>query len=545
MKSLIMAGLLGAGAGVLAAAPDPVFDVAALAAAPLEASLTKSSEADGIVTEEVRFFSEMDGTNRVEIFALVCYPKGARKLPALIWNQSGMSPAAPYFPLLIAKRGYVGMSIDFPQAGYRSSGGYSINSGLTVGDDPRQAPIAHGVVALIRAVSYLQARPEADPDRIGMCGSSWGGFFTTLAMGVDPRLKAGSAMFGCGRLQDGCTWFFDSGTPPDDATLERWGRTLDPAFRLKDLTRPMAWFSGSNDHFFWLNALLGSYERVAGPKHLALVPNFDHGLPPEQDDQVFGWLDTHLKGAPPLIRVGRPRVEVEKGQRLFRWDWSSASRQAKRAEIAYSYGKPGNWKTRYWIVQPAILGTNGVCEAALPARDFPLMAFGTVFETNGYRSSTTAIEVSALAGGAPLDAGAYNGCGMWGGFEESDVAWLTLMGLMKTVVTNDAHSGRQAVVIGKAVRMTTSVYYVAGVPSRFSVFVKSEQPSSLKVTLNGKFDGKAQVWTAETATGPGWTELVIPLTPPDCKAPHLGVTFECGPAPVIIDDVSLTCNPGL
>jgi hypothetical protein len=537
MKDLIMAAILGAGAAV--AAPDPVFDLAAIKAPPLEGRVTSSSETNGIVTEEVRFFSESDGTNRVEIFALVCYPKGAKGLPALIWNQSGMAPASEYFPLLIARRGYVGMCIDFPQAGYRSSGGYAINSGLTLTPDPRQAPIAHGVVALVRAVSYLQSRPEADPDRIGMCGSSWGGFFTTLAMGVDDRLKVASAMFGCGCLQDGNTWFFNQGTPPSAAELERWGRTLDPAFRLAGMTRPMGWFSGCNDHFYWLGSLLGSYAKPAGPKHLALVPNFDHGLPPEQDDQVFGWLDVHLKGAPPFIQVDQPRVETTGGQRMFRWNWSSPARKAARAEIAYSYGKPGNWKTRYWVVQPAALGTNGTAEAVLPARDYPLMVFGTVFETNGCRSSTAAIEVPALAGGAPLAAGDYNGCGMWGGFEEKDVAWLTLMGLMKPALTNGAHAGKQAAVVSKPVRMSTSVYYVAGVPHRFSVWAKSGAPSSLKVTVSGQFDGKPQAWTNEIATGPEWKELAIPLTPPDCKAPNLGVTFEPGPAPVTIDDVRM------
>jgi hypothetical protein len=537
-----MAILLGAGGWARAAAPDPVFDLAAIKAPPLEGRVTASSETNGLVTEEVRFFSEQDGTNRVEIFALLCYPKGARGLPAVIWNQSGMAKASDYFPRLIARRGYVGMCIDFPQAGYRSSGGYAINSGLTLTADPRQAPIAHGVVALVRTVSYLQSRPEADPERIGMCGSSWGGFFTTLAMGVDDRLRAGSSMFGCGCLQDGNTWFFNQGNPPSEAELERWGRTLDPAFRLAGLTRPMAWFSGCNDHFYWMGPLLASYARPAGPKHLALVPNFDHGLPPEQDDQVFGWLDVHLKGAPPFIKADNPRVAVEAGRRVFRWDWSSAARRAERAEIAYSYGKPGNWKTRYWVTAPAALGSNGVCEAALPAVDYPMMVFGTVFETNGYRSSTAAIGVPGLAGGAPLGADAYNGCGMWGGFEEAQVVWLRMMGLMSPVVTNDAHSGAQAIVAGKAVRMATSVYYAAGEPHRFSVRAKSAAPSSLTVTLNGVFDGQARAWTNAIATGPGWSELVILLTPPDCKAPNLGVTFEPGPAPVTLDDVQLVVD---
>ena len=106
-----------------------------------------------------------------------------------------------------AKRGYAALCIDFPQPGYRSTGGYPINSGLELGADPRQAPIYHGAVALLKAVSYLESRAEVDKDRIGMAGSSWGGFFTTLMVGIDPRLKVGACLYGTGNLQLGNAWW--------------------------------------------------------------------------------------------------------------------------------------------------------------------------------------------------------------------------------------------------------------------------------------------------------------------------------------------------
>ncbi len=186
---------------------DPIFDVPALIATPLNPRTLKSSERDGIVTEEVQFHSERDGEKDVEIFAFFSYPRGAQQLPAVIWNPGGLSQANPAFTQAAARRGYAGLCIDFPQQGYRSTGGYLINSGLELGDDPRTAPIAHGVVALLKAVSFLESRPEADKDRIGMGGSSWGGFFTTLMIGVDARLKVGSCHYGTGNLQFGNAWW--------------------------------------------------------------------------------------------------------------------------------------------------------------------------------------------------------------------------------------------------------------------------------------------------------------------------------------------------
>src|SRR5579864_6189814 len=76
-------------------ADDAVFDVAALIATPLNPRTLKSSERDGVITEEVRFHSEQDGDKDVDIFAFFSYPKGAKKLPAYIWNQGGLSQASP------------------------------------------------------------------------------------------------------------------------------------------------------------------------------------------------------------------------------------------------------------------------------------------------------------------------------------------------------------------------------------------------------------------------------------------------------------------
>jgi dienelactone hydrolase len=157
-------------------AADEIFDVPALIATPLNAKTQKTVERGGIVTEEVRFHSETDGGKDVEIFAYFSYPKSARKLPAFIWNPGGLGQASPAFTEPPARRGYAVLCIDFPQPGYRSTGDYPINTGLEVGPDPRQAPIYHGAVALLKAVSYLQSRAEVDAERIGMAGSSWGEF---------------------------------------------------------------------------------------------------------------------------------------------------------------------------------------------------------------------------------------------------------------------------------------------------------------------------------------------------------------------------------
>ncbi|MEI8242093.1 MAG: hypothetical protein WCI17_02380, partial [bacterium] len=73
-----------------ALAQDPVFDLPALLGTPLNPKTTKTTEKDGIVTEEVMFHSETDGDKSVDIFALFSYPKGGTHLPAYVWNQGGL-----------------------------------------------------------------------------------------------------------------------------------------------------------------------------------------------------------------------------------------------------------------------------------------------------------------------------------------------------------------------------------------------------------------------------------------------------------------------
>src|SRR5438067_2393317 len=111
------------------AADDPVFDVAALLATPLNPRTLETNEKDGVVTEEVMFHSERDGDKDVEIFAFFSYPKDLqdpdapqkrRRLPAYIWNQGGLSQASPAVTQVGARRGYAALCIDFPQTGYRS-----------------------------------------------------------------------------------------------------------------------------------------------------------------------------------------------------------------------------------------------------------------------------------------------------------------------------------------------------------------------------------------------------------------------------------------
>ena len=49
----------------------------------------------------------------------------------------------------------------------------------------------------MRAIDYLQTRPEVDPNRIGMGGLSWGGWQCTIVTALEPRIQAAASAAGC------------------------------------------------------------------------------------------------------------------------------------------------------------------------------------------------------------------------------------------------------------------------------------------------------------------------------------------------------------
>ncbi len=108
-----------------------------------------------------------------------------------------------------ARNGYVCLTIDTIQLGemegvhhgtYRHGMWWWNNRGYT--------PAGVEAWNSIRAVDYLQSRPEVDPDRIGVTGRSGGGAYSWWAAALDERIKVAVPVAGITNLKnyvvDGC-----------------------------------------------------------------------------------------------------------------------------------------------------------------------------------------------------------------------------------------------------------------------------------------------------------------------------------------------------
>ena len=430
-------------------------------------------------------------------------PKERASYPPSSGTRGASAQASAYWTEFGARRGYATLCIDFPIPGYRSTGGYPINSGIELGDDPRQAPIYHGAVALLRAVSFLETRAEVDKDRIGMAGSSWGGFYTTLMAGLDPRLKAASCMYGCGSLRTRQQLVGRPGprSTRNDAFRKRWRQTLDPALRLSKSKTPIAWFTGTNDTFYWLPSVMDSHAKAGGPKHLSLLANYNHALTPIIDDQVFAWLDVHLKGAPAFLTVGpmahrakarRPGVSTDRSRPSPPASWSVTVRRATGSAVT-------GWRF------PAQI-KDQTCTALLPAASLPGFVIGTVYDDKGYAYSTPVVRCGATdktASPAP----AYDGCSMWNKFD-ADQQFLKLHGYPTLPVAGNLAT------IEKTKAALGPILFTAGVPHIFRARVVVKEAATITVTLQGTFDGKMRSEEKTFALKATSNEIEMEFTPP-------------------------------
>jgi dienelactone hydrolase len=108
-----------------------------------------------------------------------------------------------HHPLWFAKHGYVCMAIDTIQLGEIEG----IHHGLYQyqrWDWVSRGYTPAGVEAwnAIRAIDYLQERPEVDPQRIGITGRSGGGAYSWYAAALDPRIQVAVPVAGITDLQD-------------------------------------------------------------------------------------------------------------------------------------------------------------------------------------------------------------------------------------------------------------------------------------------------------------------------------------------------------
>jgi dienelactone hydrolase len=154
----------------------------------------------------------------------------------------------------------------------------------------------------LRTVDYLVTRPEVDPERIGCCGLSVGGFRSAHLAGLDPRIKAAVVVgwmstyrsmlqnkltsIGFMKVVPGLYQYMDL---PDVVSMNCPGALMV--------------IYGTKDGLFPRDGVEASFEKIAAVYQKAGVPErfrsvtYDgpHEFNARMQEEAFAWLDRWLK----------------------------------------------------------------------------------------------------------------------------------------------------------------------------------------------------------------------------------------------------------
>ncbi len=155
----------------------------------------------------------------------------------------------------------------------------------------------------IRALDYLQSRPEVDPERIGATGISGGGAATGWISAADDRVKISAPVSGMADLgyyvgEDGvdrhcdCMFLYNN---------ERWNWTTIAALICP---RPLLFANSDNDPIFPMSAnerVINRLERLyarygAGDRVDAVVSVGGHAYRTDLRRAIFEFFNRHLRG---------------------------------------------------------------------------------------------------------------------------------------------------------------------------------------------------------------------------------------------------------
>ena len=290
----------------------------------LRATITGVTERDEIVVEKLHFQS----SPALYATANLYRPRHLTgPVPAILYLcghgpvisngvSYGNKVAYQHHGIWFARNGYICLTLDTLQLGEIQGlhhGTY--REGMWWWNSRGYTPAGVEAWNSIRALDYLQTRPEVDTNRIGVTGRSGGGAYSWWIAALDDRIRAAAPVAGITDLQNHVV----------DGTVEghcdcmfmvntyRWDY---PQVAALVAPRPLLIVNTDADSIFPLDGVVRThrqvrriYELLHAPQQLGLVI----GPGPHKDTQdlqvpVFRWFNRHLKQNEPLIEMAAVKL---------------------------------------------------------------------------------------------------------------------------------------------------------------------------------------------------------------------------------------------
>jgi cephalosporin-C deacetylase-like acetyl esterase len=296
----------------------------------LQAKVTGGVQRDAFRVENLHFQSR-PGLYVTGNLYLPADAKAGSKLPAVLYvcghsgkGRDGNKTAFQHHGMWFATHGYVCLIIDTLQLGEIAAihhGTYRENRWWwhALGYAPSMVECWNGV----RAIDYLQSRPEVDGERIGVTGISGGGAATFWIAAADERVKVAVPVSGMSDLEDYVTGKVVNGHC-DCMFLTntfQWPWTNIAALVAP---RPMLFANSGHDTIFpmtgneriraRLERLYGFYAKRTDTLFDVAVTPGGHDDNPELRLMAYRWLNRHLKND--TGQVSEPELPKIEGKQL-------------------------------------------------------------------------------------------------------------------------------------------------------------------------------------------------------------------------------------
>ena len=165
-------------------------------------------------------------------------------------------------------------------------------------------------------MDWIAARPEVDPQRIGIIGSSFGSFFSTIICANEPRFRACAVSATC--LEPGCHTIFEEASPTfkqrfmwmsgytDEDAFDEFRQTLTWEGHAEKIRAPYLCVAGEADELSPLEHTERLMTTLKCPKQLVVYQDCRHSVGnvpstnvgPAPAGLVADWMSARLAGKP-------------------------------------------------------------------------------------------------------------------------------------------------------------------------------------------------------------------------------------------------------
>jgi len=242
------------------------------------------------------YYDGLDYNNyKTRVFAYIGFPKSAsksNKVPAIVLAHGGAGMAYPQWVEKWVEKGFAAIAMDLEGNISDSPGSYYSNkqpvdeqnkimggpSNLPLNGSsasPKNQWMYHAVADTYLAHSLLANDQRVDSSKIGICGISWGGIITSVAISNSNCFAFAIPIYGCAYIKESKSLMI--GNYPDNIftnTMETTWETETSKW-LTLCKTPTLWINSDSDVAFSLD-ITTQTAQVTPNSNLCIIPNLLH-----------------------------------------------------------------------------------------------------------------------------------------------------------------------------------------------------------------------------------------------------------------------------